>query len=511
MSKLEFIKKLYNGKNCYSDHMKSDEINMLHIKSSVEDIIAQMLAKKKIVFLTGNPGDGKTFLIKYLDSTILENVYIETDLNNIDDYSGVVQNLIECYCDSRPAIIAVNEYPFMKLCKEIKNADAEMYKDICSVKKNSIAYNISGPLNSRIAVIDLNERNLLGEDYSILEQLVDKMAAMLSEEDYANSFLEYNIKAIKNQSIKKQLLSLFHLAASDCEHFAVRDIVGSIAFALTACTSEDYTTSFYYDAIFQGSNELLRKVQSFDPVYLSCPDIDEKLWNGDIVDGWLIETPIYCPAEIEDIAEAVSRFKSLKRQYYFENIEGFKLVKLQPQEVLDSIELFKSFEANKRKIKETIIKSINKLFLPSFEDKKRLHIWTTHRYDMSLSYSATVSSKSVESSDLEILLPRPADWLSGMEYVPDHIILKHVSAEQPTLIIDVDFLWTLNAIEHGYPIGLLASHYEQSAAMFLQQLDDNDLAEENDDGETIIASRKFNLTKTIRIQDGKYGFEEDEE
>ena len=31
MSKLDFIKKLYNGKNCYSDHMNEDEIGRAHV------------------------------------------------------------------------------------------------------------------------------------------------------------------------------------------------------------------------------------------------------------------------------------------------------------------------------------------------------------------------------------------------------------------------------------------------------------------------------------------------
>ena len=53
MKKLDFIKKLYNGKNCYSDHMTEEELNLLHIPSKVEEIIRDMLKKRKIVFLTG--------------------------------------------------------------------------------------------------------------------------------------------------------------------------------------------------------------------------------------------------------------------------------------------------------------------------------------------------------------------------------------------------------------------------------------------------------------------------
>ncbi len=45
MSKLDFIKKLYNGKNCYSDHMSDEELGLLHITSKVEGLIEEMLGK----------------------------------------------------------------------------------------------------------------------------------------------------------------------------------------------------------------------------------------------------------------------------------------------------------------------------------------------------------------------------------------------------------------------------------------------------------------------------------
>ena len=42
MSKLDFIKKLYNGKNCYSDHMNKDELGFLHISSGVEPLVSDI-------------------------------------------------------------------------------------------------------------------------------------------------------------------------------------------------------------------------------------------------------------------------------------------------------------------------------------------------------------------------------------------------------------------------------------------------------------------------------------
>lgn len=79
------------------------------------------------------------------------------------------------------------------------------------------------------------------------------------------------------------------------------------------------------------------------------------------------------------------------------------------------MEIFTAFDSQKKKIKERLVRSINKLFLPSSDDKKQLHIWTTHRYDLSQEAAVAISSKSVDSSELEIKMPRPADWLQGMD------------------------------------------------------------------------------------------------
>ena len=55
MDKLDFVRKLYRGKNCYSDPLTPEEIEIIHIRSTTEKIINQMLEDRKIIFLTGNP------------------------------------------------------------------------------------------------------------------------------------------------------------------------------------------------------------------------------------------------------------------------------------------------------------------------------------------------------------------------------------------------------------------------------------------------------------------------
>ena len=511
MSRLEFVRKLYNGRNCYSDHMSDEEIKLIHLSSGVEDIIGEMLMKDKLVFLTGNPGDGKTFIIKALGEVINDKaVYVETDLNNVRDYSPVVSRIIQCYEEKKPAIIAVNEYPFIQLCKEIRLQSQRIYDEIQESKKNAIAYNTSQPLTNRVAVVDLNERNLLGTDYEIMTLLIDRIIELLNEDELTDKYLKRNIRAMSQNNVKNQITAILHLAAAECEHFAMRDILGAVAYMFTACTMDESEGVPYYTAIFEGANDLLLRVQQYDPIYLTNPELDEKLWNGEISEGWIIDVPEKYPKDFTDIDEAVECFKNIKRQYYFENSNGKKLLEFQPEEVFNCLNIFTNFDAQKRKIKEGLIQAINKLFLPSLDDRKQLHIWTTHRYDMSQEATVAVSSRAVDSSDLEIYMPRPADWLKGMEYVPDHIILRPKTKETPELIMDMDFLRTLDAVENGYPTGLLAPQYEQAASMFLQKLYDNGLSEANDDGEVLIASRTKGYKMNVFIQNGKYEFEEED-
>ena len=510
MSRLEFVRKLYNGRNCYSDHMSDEEIKQIHLSSGVEGIISEMLKKDKLVFLTGNPGDGKTFIIKALCNEINErSAYVETDLNNVKDYSPVVSHIIQCYDEKKPAVIAVNEYPFIQLCKEIRHQSQKVYDEIMESKKNAIAYSTSQALTNRVAIVDLNDRNLLGTDYGIMTSLINRIIELLNEDEVIDRCLKRNIKAMSQENVRNQIASIFQLAASECEHFAMRDILGAVAYMFTACTMEESDGMPYYTAIFEGTNDLLLSVQQYDPIYLTSPEIDEQLWNGEISDGWLLDVPEQYPKDFRDVEAAVECFKGIKRQYYFENSEGKKLLELQPEEVFECLNLFTNFESQKRKIKEGLIQSINKLFLPSLDNRKQLHIWTTHRYDMSHEATVAISSRAVDSSELEIYMPRPADWLKGLEFVPDHIILRPKGKETPELIMDLDFLRTLDAVDKGYPTGLLAPQYEQAAAMFLQKLFDNGLSEPNDDGEVLIASRTKGYKMNIYIQNGKYEFEEE--
>ena len=210
MSNLDYIKKLYKGKNCYSDHMHSDELSILHISSNVEGIIENLVSNGKIVFITGNPGDGKTFIIKTLN--LSDSIYQEKDLNNVGNYHEVAEKIIKCYDNQKAALIAANEYPFLLLQKEIRSLRADIANEIDIIKESAIIYDNTSADYGKIVVIDLNNRTLLDKDREIPKQILQRMHDLLIDEPNLSVSLKYNLNAINSGIVQERIVDLFNMA-----------------------------------------------------------------------------------------------------------------------------------------------------------------------------------------------------------------------------------------------------------------------------------------------------------
>lgn len=435
MNNLQFIQRLYKGKNCYSDSMSDEQIELLHIPSGVESIIARMISENRMVFLTGNPGDGKTYIIRAL-SSLLQNVYVITDLNSVteDCLSEVIDNIYSCYCNNKPCVIAANEFPFYMLANRVKALYPKVYSELMQVKRNILIYGYPSIALERICVIDLNERNLLDKDRCVIKQVLDKFTVLLDDYRGSNSVLCHNVDALKNDFVQSQMLSLFSLISMSGQHFVIRDILGAISYILVSCTDEGHEGSgFYYDTLFEGDNDLMQFSNQFDPVLLSSPSWDEKLWNGEISDGWQIDIPDRWPYQITSgngsVEEAMQLFKSMKRKFFFENCYSKDLASLQPQDFQECIELLVKLKQDSSKYKRMLTYSMNKLFLSSDEETEKLRLWTSHSYDLSRSSAASVSTRYISIDELDLAYPEPVS-LNHVK-LPVVLVLTHADGVPP--------------------------------------------------------------------------------
>lgn len=513
MNNLQFIKKLYKGKNCYSDSLTEEEISLLHIYSGVDQIVKKMIDENRIVFLTGNPGDGKTYIIRTLEKFLaLKGIYIQTDMNKItaEQLTDVIARISDCFHSNKACIIAANEFPFFKLIRAAKRVDLVLYNELLRIKRNVIVYNVPPIELRRICIIDLNERNWLDKDRSIALPIISKFIELLKDSKGINNVLDYNIMALQNELVINQLLNLLTLVSLNGEHFAIRDILGFVSYMITSCTFNDEYDGYYYNAIFTGNNDLMASLAGFDPILLSAPCLDEQLWNGQLLEGWLLGTPLKWPKDLteESVEEAMALFKTIKRRFYFENIYAKGLSELQPTDYTECMRIFTSIK-NTNAMKRTrnmLINSMNRLFMSTDDEKDRLRIWTTHSYDLSHEASAAVSTKYINAADLELNYPEPVSWLREMEYVPSYLVMRIKKMAAPTLEIDVELLRSLISIKNGYPVSLLSGKYEQKVAQFTQALYNSPSARDYNDGEIFISNRRDGSYKNIFIEDNKYRF-----
>ena len=506
MNNLQLIKRLYRGKTCYSDALSEAELGLLQLPSGVDAIVEQMIKDERIIFLTGNPGDGKTFIIRNATKAHT-GLYVIPDLNSLSEDKMVeeIQKLLECYRNHKPCIIAANEYPLLGLMRKLAKIAPDFHKELISIKQNTLILNYSPVVLGRICVVDLNDRSLLDKERTIVKPIVKKFLSLLQNNRGINTYLDYNLSALSDSLVLQQYIKVFSLISLTGEHFAIRDILGTVAYTLTACTFEDADegVSYYYDAIFSGDNALMRMAASFDPVMLSKPSLDEALWNGELKNGWRLGVPEEWPCDITEVEQAVDLFKSIKRRFYFENELSGSLEKLQPIDYQACEKILIEIRSKNKEIKRRLIRSMNKLFLSSDNEWNRLRVWTTHGYDLSRESGAAVSTRYIDGVDLELAYPEPVKWLDKLEYTPSYLVLRHKSAKV-YLQIDLDMLKTLIAIENGYPVALLSTQYELKLSQFLHSLCSAGVAKDYNGGEIILSNRREGTSKKIFIEDDKY-------
>src|SRR5207249_322763 len=80
------LRDLYKSVATVSEHHDFDVLKMLHVATPVDNFVAQEAVEGRVILLTGNPGDGKTHLIRVAEKRLTkENVTCILDANRRTD------------------------------------------------------------------------------------------------------------------------------------------------------------------------------------------------------------------------------------------------------------------------------------------------------------------------------------------------------------------------------------------------------------------------------------------
>lgn len=63
---LQFVRDFYRGSSGYADHIAPERLSLIHLKTRLDSAIIDAAKNGKDIVLTGNPGDGKTHIIRII-------------------------------------------------------------------------------------------------------------------------------------------------------------------------------------------------------------------------------------------------------------------------------------------------------------------------------------------------------------------------------------------------------------------------------------------------------------
>jgi energy-coupling factor transporter ATP-binding protein EcfA2 len=510
---INFISKIYNNRNSYAEIFEDEDLKKIHVETAVEQILREYIEKKKFILLTGNPGDGKTHLIRSLKDLLdKHNIFVEYDFNEVKDYEQFLTDLNNAIKDDRPCIIAVNEYPLISMLDELGDR-FPYYHQILELRDNSIMYNNEIAIDSgssKVVIIDLNNRNLLQKD--VLKTSLNKLISLSNICDGCNinkkCDVPYNINALTNATVQERLFELMSMLGNTGTHVVMRDILGFFSYIITAgvtCERRIDQEYMYYNLIFDGNNELFRSLKQFDPYQFTHPEIDEKLWNGTLKEGWIFEHPKVVPSELENEEDANKLFISIKRRFFFENERGSELLKLIPIEYQTFFDLLKQAYDRELDMIKQIVLAINRFFNTDETEDEKLKVWITHKYELRNQPKVAISNKSFSLNEISLLVPRLPNHLQKVEFVPDHFLFRVYKPRDNKTVdlkVDLGFYRVLSLISEGYPPQIVPDNYKFKLYRFM-----NELASFEDrmrSNEFVIRDMSNNYTYKLIIRDNKY-------
>lgn len=487
----DLVQALYRATGAVADHHDQATVELLHIPTAADAFVLEQARAGKIVFVTGNPGDGKTHLLrrheKELEAAGVRvcldaNEQTEEDLCSLVEYSlgsshgtaiainqGILLDLLR-HARARPWSKEVSDqllspYEYISLAESTERtggADSERGRDMVA--------------DERMLVVDLTLRNNLGP--SVVERALAKILTLsagcplCSEGSCPGVF---NVERLKQPDISKQVVRLLDQVARTGVHATMRDLQAFMSFLVFGgrrCDQEaGHMTPLPYwtNAFNDGVGPLFDAVRKFDPIRQPSPLLDDLLWrNADQDRDWLVayDEP---RATAEPLSTRLVSFTSRKRRALFEHREAGRLFEV-AGEPMDR--LFAELSSGRGNRVRTLVRMLNRFFDKDEERDDALFLWVTHRYDARASRYAAFAV-SVLASSLEIAVPTLPHRIARAfpDYRPDHVLLRFKgNTGSKALRFDRDFISALKAADEGLPSTFRRGEPESRIAGFYDHL-----------------------------------------
>lgn len=475
---ISFVEKLYRNANSYADRLTLEELDWIHVDLGLDEYLLECAKEGRQVVITGNPGDGKTFVIERLreELTSKHGAVVITDANAFTDVE-ILRSWRSCDENGRALFLAINEWPLVELRRLAQQEGFAPVDEAVRQVRTAVYFgDPPSPRQGRVTVIDLNLRNVLAERVvsAALDRLTDeRFVSELSNADPAQS----NVNMLRSQRVKSRLAALLEQASRRGEHTTMRQAMGFLAYVITGGTdstarimSQGDGRFLYANLVFEGGIgplfDLIRR--SLDPAKVTHPDIDEELWRGTTNPAeWL--DPSDVPLAPANCAEEDRErcFRVAKRRFFFEHVRGEDLLSFLPADERDFDRVLRDgLQGDPLLVREMVL-AVNRFFEPDClqDEDDRLTLWQSHRYDVRPPTAfVALYSQSVDAITADG--PQLAGWVEAwlpkdMRRVSEFSLTARDNHGEPSrLLIDREVYLTLREAA----VGLGRSTWSRSVA-----------------------------------------------
>ncbi len=474
---LQFIRDFYRGTSAYADHIDTDLLSYIHLKTKLDDAIIDYAKSGKDIVLTGNPGDGKTHIIRVLRPR-LEGLstpaVIELDASTKSN-EQIYQAWVSAKTANAPFVIAINA----AILYSVYNAYPEFQpiKEAYDQMIHSVVFHEEKREVNSVVVFDLSKREVLTSE--ILKQAITRMTSAEHFKECKkcplneSCVVKKNCKLLNNELFQKRLSIILHRVSLQGYHATLRELQSFIAYLIfgnRSCKQLNQTAgNSQYDLVnlvYSGKGNLFTAItRAIDPVNISHPVWDERILLNTIdSSSWIegYETP----------AEAISydnneMFQLRKRQFYFFNQHGDELLKILDDDA-SRYQTFLGYDTSKI-IKELIAK-LNGFFGATNASNTKLQIWTGHRYNNE-PRKVLISAGVIKKGELSVGRPSLLGSMQqGIDMTSNYIRLEKKDYPDIFLKIDFDMYLLLNEAERGVPVLFMESDLVKKVWRFIEQL-----------------------------------------